>query len=66
MMVTVGLINSLIRIIGDPYLRFKLYQVIVTRRLGTRDLSVNEEDHTEVDLNSEAYESISHQHLSLP
>lgn len=27
-MVAVGLLNSLIRIFGDPYLRWKLYQLL--------------------------------------
>lgn len=38
-MVTVGLINSLIRIFGDPYLRWKLHQILCKRKNRSLDKS---------------------------
>lgn len=58
MMVAVGLMNSLIRIIGDPYLRFKLNQIICIRRCGLRSAPF-EDMNSECDLNTDANESIS-------
>lgn len=56
MMVAVGLMNSLIRIIGDPYLRYKLKTIICTRRCGMRHI---DDMGSEYDMGTEANESIS-------
>ena len=58
MMVAVGLMNSLIRIVGDPYLRYKLSQIICKRRCGLRALPYDELN-SECDANTDANESLS-------
>lgn len=55
MMVAVGLMNSLIRILGDPYLRYKLWNILVTRRCGTKHIDDNA---TDCDLGSEPNETL--------
>lgn len=41
MMMSIGLLNSLIRIIGDPYLRWKMKSIICSRNTKKGSMSVN-------------------------